>query len=234
VKLISSSGRRTLAVCVLAASLAGCCPYGVWDVTFDRAEGYADPRGSSPPRLYQLGETVTFVAREEYYEADCHDPAGPSDTDPDAYTWSSSDPSVASVVAPGQVNFASLGPFQLTVSTSHDQEQLDGRVVARVASIRITPASATINAGENVSFLVEALDENGQVIPDIKRSMDAVRIEQPPYDSSNPIAENTVSSDIHDERFVYHGYRPGTVVLTARLPIYGAQHHTATATLVVR
>jgi hypothetical protein len=228
----SRSASRTLVLGLGPILLSGCCIYGVWGVAFDRAEGYDDPHGAGPPAFYQVGDTVTLVAREAYCEADCHDPAGPSDLDPLAYEWSSSDLSIASMLAPGRVYFSGLGRFQLTVATSHAVARLDGRVFPRIAAVRLTPSHVTIPVGDTVSFLVEALDGNGSVIAEVGRPTGSVRIEQSPLDLSEPIAGNQAESDgVH---FVYRGYHPGTVTLTARLPIYRVFDRTATAILVVR
>ncbi len=211
-------------------AVTSCCPFGVWHLRVSVA-GYGDEGWGNPPPAFQVGDTVQFLAEEGYFEATCRTPARPSDQSPDKYEWRTSGPS-AEVLDGGLIAFSDTGDFQLTVSTSHVQDIITRRIVSRVAEVRLTPNDVIVDVGDTVSFLVEALDEAGSVIPELNLASRLLRLHGKPNDWENPIAGNMADNDgIH---FYWGTLRPGVVTLRARVAVCGTESIVAIGRLEVR
>jgi hypothetical protein len=180
----------TLSLLIVTSSVS-CCPYGVWGIAL-RVQGDPDT-DAIPPMAYQLGDTVTFIAEERFTEADCRTPAGPSNVDHDDYDWAVFG-EAAEFSSPGRVVMRKPGTARLEVTTSHVSKHLESRVVDRIAAVRLTPDSVLLQPGDTVSFLVEALDANGRVIPTVNRSNGLVSL-YGRTDPADPIAANQAQAD---------------------------------------
>ncbi len=65
----------------------------------------------------------------------------------------------------GVVTSLAIGHSRLTVTVNGIQGSVVVRVITPIASMRITPAEATITLGNSVQLELELLDENQEVIP---------------------------------------------------------------------
>ena len=226
---------RLLPIVLLSFLVSSCIdPYGVYYL-FVHVPGYGDGTGDMP-RGYQLGDTVIFVATEQYAEGSRGSPAGPSSDEPLEYHWESTDESVALVVAPGRVWMRRTGRAWLRVSAGHANSRLlvEILVVPRVAGVRISPLDTAIAVGDTVSVIVSGIDSLGRVIPEISRPNGLAAFLQPdlPANYSNPIGVNVVTDDT--SRYLIRGFRRGVVALYGFLPIQGAQNYRAPARIEVR
>jgi hypothetical protein len=81
------------------------------------------------------------------------------------FTWSSLNPAIATVDASGNVTSRAVGLALITAVSGGvaDTARVDVRQV--VASISVTPSSATISAGDTLRLVAVAADSNGVSIP---------------------------------------------------------------------
>lgn len=211
-------------------AVTSCCPFGYWSM-YVAVDAYEDQGYGNPPPAFQVGDTVQFLAEERFYEATCRTPAHPSNQAPDKYEWRTSGPS-ATVTDGGLTTFSDTGDFQLTVSTSHTEKLITRQIVSRVAEVRLTPNDVTVDVGDTVLFLVEALDERGVVIPELNLASRLLRLRGRPNDWENPVAGNLADND--STHFFWGAIRPGVVTLRARVAVYGTESIVATGRLEVR
>ncbi len=81
-------------------------------------------------------------------------------------TWSSNDPSVASVDTQGVVTAASNGTVRITASSGNASASVPITVMQSAVRIVIEPMSATLTAiGESVSFTAAVHDQNANPVP---------------------------------------------------------------------
>ncbi len=132
--------------------------------------------------------------------------------------WSSADPTVAAVNSSGLVTGVSPGIVTIrAVSENVEGSSVLTVLPVPVASLAISPNSASLNAGESMPFVATALDDQGQTLPGRLIT----------WGTSNA-AIATVSSD-----GVVTGIAPGTVTITAASPGNGPDGSTPTATVQV-
>ena len=229
--------RRTAAATLLALlPLLNACD-GMFCARYLNVEvpAYDAPEGLGyMPQAYQVGDTITFEAQER--EADCSNPHDhePSTRNGRPYRWASGNKSVADVIGEGIVVMRSVGTTFLRVNTNDNEQNLEIIVVPRIASVEITPASATISVGDTLSYTVIARDAAGKVIAEVGRSNHTAVVLNLDAGWPNPIAGNIVTPEPNPVRYLYQGFRAGTVKLQGIVPIFGAQKLSAEATLVVQ
>lgn len=119
-------------------------------------------------------------------------------------TWSSSNPSVATVSSTGVVTAVATGALVGTVTITASAEGKSGSAsvtvtAGPVASVRITPTSTSVAAGTKVSLTAEASDAAGNLISGVSFA----------WSSSNPsIASVDGAGEVNAKR-------EGTVTITA-------------------
>ena len=227
------SSMRAALLIVAALGAMACDPYGVYYINTS-VPGYDDVGFGFIPLGFQLGDTVTFEAAEQYAEGTHGSPAAPSSVAPRKYKWASSNAGVAEVIAPGRVVMRGTGKAVLTVSTGHASDVVVFSVVPRITGVRISPKEVSAAVGDTFALTVTAVDANGAAIPGIDRPSDLVRLLQPDIRDNyvNPIAANIATLDM--SRFTYGTWRPGEVIVIGALPIFGAHRLRDTARIVVR
>jgi hypothetical protein len=224
---------RAALIFAAALGITACDPYGVYYIN-TTVPGYDDVGFGFMPLGFQMGDTVTFVATEQYAEGTRGSPAAPSSVSPRKYKWTSSNPGVAEVLEPGRVVMRGAGRVVLTVTTSHASDVFVFTVVPRVAAVHVSPKSVNVVVGDTFALSVSATDDGGNVIPGIDRPSDLVRLLQPDLrdNYTNPIEANIATLDM--SRFIYGSWRPGEVIVIGALPIFGAHRLRDTARIVVR
>lgn len=129
--------------------------------------------GAAPPLGYQLGDTVQFLAEQEFRNAQGYTTRGQSSTDP-RYTWTSTAPEVIRMIAPGRFEMLKVGEAYVTVETAYNRRTARILVLPRVRSLRATPRQATAIVGDSILIDVDPLDSTGAVIPVIKGTLDVI------------------------------------------------------------
>lgn len=108
--------------------------------------------------FFSLGDTVRLVAAGR--DANGHAIAGLS------FTWTSEDPTVATVDANGLVTAVRTGGTDI-FAASGELSISAGVVVTQLASeVRVTPAADTLDVGETVLLTAMAVDRNGYEVED--------------------------------------------------------------------
>lgn len=107
-------------------------------------------------------EAVVFdaVGQETQLEATVIDETGTEVADP-GITWSSLDPSVATVDRMGKVLARAVGVALITASTGAVADTAVVETVQNISALSITPESATVAVADTVRFVATALDSNG-------------------------------------------------------------------------
>ena len=136
--------------------------------TLSCGDGAIEPLPPDPPRpttvtvtpattqLAALGATVQLSA--EVRDQNGQVMAGA------AVTWSSSDPSVATVDAQGLVTAAGNGTATITATAGSASGSATVSVAQRVSSVTVSPAADTVVAGDTLHLSAEAVDSNGHEI----------------------------------------------------------------------
>lgn len=240
-----SKPRPVVCALTLALVTAGCCSFGAFDHIVE--VGAPTMQVDGPPSYpYPAFVTVTGAsaqltaqARETYFgDAGC-DPEGPlgpgSRREPEAYSWESTDLSVATVDGFGQFTAHAEGATVIQVRSDRvdDVGQLELRVLPPFASIDVQPTTTTVSVGDTVSFTVRALDETGALVPAITARSAGLFLRPPP--GPNPVVSNTIFSELESSpvRFVFLANGPGTAELTATVRVMGREHLAGTATVTV-
>lgn len=123
------------------------------------------------PMGFQVGDTVDFVAVENIDGEFGTFPTSPnanSALQPSLYTWWSNTPDHASMIEPGRFVMLQLGEGSVTVETARVQRTFSVTIVPRIAAVRISPRTVTMNVGDSVTFEVDPLDASGEPIVSIK------------------------------------------------------------------
>lgn len=208
-------------------------------VACDRVEvevslpGYQPGNGFTLPKAYAVGQNVSFLATEySYPDAGGKYPGATSTTAPSRFTWTSSDPTVASV-AGGVVRMLKVGAAKITVTTANDDAEFFVKVVVPPASVEATPENLEIGVGEKAWITVTARDNSGATLKSI--SSGTGLLELLPLDLAtnyrNPIAALT---DSDEKRIALFGMRTGTVRVKLLCTVYGAHLLADTVTITVR
>ncbi|MSV30395.1 MAG: hypothetical protein EXQ52_16880 [Bryobacterales bacterium] len=146
----SASGSHRLATLLMVAACSVTALYG---------QGPArDLYISSPTPIIVSGDKAQLSAATR----DAQGIARPNDT----FTWTSNAPAILSVDSRGMVTANGIGTATITVATPTN---VRGTMRLEVAPsrIRMTPASGQMFVGETVPFKAEALDINGEPIPNV-------------------------------------------------------------------
>jgi hypothetical protein len=106
-----------------------------------------------------VGDTIQVVATAKFAVSGS-DPEFryPSDKFPDKYNWNSSNPFAATVDSRGVVRGIAEGTTNLSATFEGVTATFALRVIPAVASLELSPASATIKALDTVSFQITPLD----------------------------------------------------------------------------
>jgi uncharacterized protein YjdB len=80
--------------------------------------------------------------------------------------WSTSSEAVATVTATGRVSGVTPGSATITATSEGKSVSVDISVRSRVATIIVSPASATIRVGDEAQLTVTLLDREGNVLSD--------------------------------------------------------------------
>ena len=142
-------------------SLESCCRSGIRSV-----EVYLLPSAGVQAAYVWPGDTLALgaVAGTDPREF-CYHPLFTSAIEPDRFTYQSSNPSVATVTAFGELVAHNLGATTVTAMTNGVTSQEMAVIVgAPVGAIRFTPEPATIEVGDTSNVQIDALDSMGQVV----------------------------------------------------------------------
>ena len=168
--------------CCLTAFAFAACGGGnsSTDVSAPPSSGSAITTVLVTPAVHTIvkGETHQFTAAAKDAKGDTIAGA--------AFTWTSSDASVASIDSSGLATGRLAGSTTIT-ATSDGVESNDSTLTiipAAVASITLTPSTSTIEAGQSQQFVATAKDATGTVIPGATFT----------WNSSNPAVASITSS----------------------------------------
>ena len=167
---------------------------------------------ASPPRriyvtpyrrvITALGSTTTFNVRVVAEN-------GSIIADPDVQ-WASLDPAVASVDSEGAVTSVKVGVAEIEGSIAGLADTAQVIVRQDVASLNLSPASTTLNPGEQVEVTVSAVDANGYEIPD--EALPAIDW----GNTDSQVARRTDDGAVGAKTIAVTGLRGGTTEITAR------------------
>jgi hypothetical protein len=102
----------------------------------------------------EVADTVVLTGEEVMQRYEAVEPVTPKSTiAPDAYSWSTSDSSVARLLSPGRIVFLSPGVALITVKSSGASGSLRYTVCAAGSVLRITPHDTTITVGQSFASL---------------------------------------------------------------------------------
>ncbi len=142
--------------------------------------------------------SITYRSTQQF-SATAYDSSG-NKVGGQSFTWSSSDPSVATIDAKGVATGVGLGSTDITAEDGTIvSAPVIIRVSATVSGVTLSPLSATIAPGQTLQFTATAQDSSGNNIPNSQFQW---------YLSSSLIAT------INAEGLVT-GIKPGQVVITA-------------------
>ena len=115
-----------------------------------------------------VGDTMRFNAvAKEYFIGDS--PGINSSTTPERYSWTSSEPRVATVDQQGLVHATGLGSTVITATLHGAHAGRPGSggvmVVPRIAKLLLGLSADTIDAGDTVQVRIAALDSLGAPVP---------------------------------------------------------------------
>jgi uncharacterized protein YjdB len=134
---------------------------GLPPVSFDLTVGTTSLRISAPrTSLTSLGETVQLAA-------EARDEAGNVVHAP-SLMWTSSDTNVASVNSSGRVIANAIGTAVISVAAACcSGDQISISVTQEVASVQVSPSSASMEPGSSRQFIAEARDARGNPVPGV-------------------------------------------------------------------
>ncbi len=197
-------------------SLESCCRSGIRSV-----EVYLLPSTGVLAAYVWPGDTLALgaVAGTDPREF-CYHPLFTSAIEPDRFTYQSSNPSVATVTAFGELVAHNLGATTVTAMTNGVTSQEMAVIVgAPVAAIRFTPEPATIEVGDTSNVRIDALDSMGQVVVGAQVSFGLLRTRDsiatmvtrprpvpPSFDFATPVTIRIL------------GMRPGIATLEVDVP----------------
>jgi parallel beta-helix repeat protein len=160
-------------------------------------------REEGAPEIVEIDITpgevsLNAVGQEIQLEAVVLDESGTEVADP-SITWSSLEPSVATVDAQGKVKSKAVGIALITALAGGVSDTATVEVRQVVASVSISPSTATLEVGETQQFTASAVDSAGTEVRDVTFT----------WNSSN----DTVASV--DESGLATGLTTGNVEITA-------------------
>ncbi|MCE2421844.1 MAG: Ig-like domain-containing protein, partial [Gemmatimonadetes bacterium] len=167
---------------------------------------------ASPPRRINVTpyrSVITALGSTTSLTAQVVAENGSIIADPDVQ-WASLDPAVASVDAEGAVTSVKVGVAEIEGSIGGLADTAQVIVRQNVASLNLSPASTTLNPGEQVEVTVSAVDANGYEIPD-----EAL----PAIDWGNTdslVARRADDGPVGAGTITVTGLRGGTTEITAR------------------
>ncbi len=110
--------------------------------------------------LSSIGETVQFTA--EAFDANGHAVAGA------AFTWTSSNASVATVDAAGLATSTGIGSAEIAAGAGGVRAAAELTVTVEAVGLEVTPSARTLfSIGETLRLSAEAVDTNGNAVPGI-------------------------------------------------------------------
>ena len=122
---------------------------------------------AGPPVLVVVipaAATITALGDTEQFTAIAFDAQGL--TVPTSFTWSTSNPAIATISAAGVATGVSTGAVIVTARTPSGRTGTASLTVTQtVASIEVSPPSATVVAGDTTRYTAVARDANDNVIP---------------------------------------------------------------------
>ena len=126
-------------------------------------------RSTGPAKVVVTPNTITLTAigQSVQLDAQVHDEAGADIGRTGDVTWSSRNPSVASVSSGGLVTAQNNGTADITATVGQKQGKSTVTVSQSVRTVTIEPSSITLTkAGETVGLKASVMDENGRIIED--------------------------------------------------------------------
>ena len=137
------------------------------DPTLPEPEPEPQPGSGSLRITPSSGGTLTALGSSIDLQIAAEDGDGNSLPTPDI-SWTSSDVNVATVNSTGRVISLALGTAVITASAACcSPDSITVLVEQQVASVSIRPAETSLEAGQSIQASAEALDANGNRVPDV-------------------------------------------------------------------
>lgn len=142
--------------------------------TYACGDGGTGPPPSDPPRPTTVTVTapnleLTAVEATVQLTAEVRDQNGRAMAGA-AVSWSSGDPSVVTVNASGLAIAVANGGVTITATAGSASGTVTVTVAQRVATVAISPESATLVVGDTLRLASEATDANGHIVPEAEVS----------------------------------------------------------------
>jgi Bacterial Ig-like domain (group 2) len=158
--------RRVLVACVGSLAMAGCCSSRTFDqvlVNLDNTPTYANDHQV----LVWVGDRVVVTSSAWQSPNDfCGGDSVfyTSKTNPSAFTYKSSDTTVATIGATGTLTALAIGKTVITATTGGITGVMHVVTVAPIASVRITVTPSTPHSGDTITFHAQAFDAAGAAV----------------------------------------------------------------------